>query len=77
MFASQVMCKKEFAWFIFPGSPYGKAQNQFTQILLKLREKKSPDFQLIINLFMPSKKNLTSAFQYYLLQQAYRNKYGK
>lgn len=78
MFASQVMCKKLFAWFIFPGSPYGKAQNQFTQILVKLKgKKKSPDFQLIINHIMSSEKNLTSAFQYYLLQQAYRNKYGK
>lgn len=40
MFASQVMCKKEFAWFIFPGSYYGKAQNQLTQVLVKLKEKK-------------------------------------
>lgn len=44
MFASQVMCKKEFASFIFPGSHYGKAQNQFTQVLVKLKGKKESRF---------------------------------
>lgn len=62
MFASQVMCKKEFAWFIFPGSHYSKAQKQFTQVLVKLKGKKSPDSQLIINHFMSSKKNSDLCF---------------
>lgn len=51
-------CKKEFAWFIFPVSHYGKAQNQLTKVLVKLRGKKSIDFQLIINHFV-SQNNLT------------------
>lgn len=57
MLASQVMCKKDFAWFMFPGSHYSKAQKQFTQVLVKLKGKESPASQLIINHFMSSKKN--------------------
>lgn len=78
MFASQVMCKKEFAWFIFPGSHYVKAQNQFTQVLVKLKGKKESRFSSDNkSLYVKQKKNLTFAFQYFLLQQDYRNKYGK
>lgn len=70
MFASQVTCKKEFSWFIFPGSHYSKAQKQFTEVLVKLKGEKCPDSQLIINHFMSNKKkNLTSAFQHYSLKQ--------
>lgn len=77
MFASQVMCKKAFTSFIFPGSHYGKAQNQCTQVLLKLKGKKESRFSADNKSLYVKQKNLTSAFQYYLLQQDYRNKYGK
>jgi len=76
-FASQVMCKKEFEWFISPGSHYGKTQSQFTQVLVKLKGKKESRFSADNKSLYVNQKNLTSAFQYYLLQQDYRNKYGK
>lgn len=68
MFASQVTCRKEFARFILPGSHYSKAQKQFTQILVKLKGKKSPHSQLIINHFTASKKNSDLCFPALLIK---------
>lgn len=70
MFASHVTCKEEFAWFIFPGSHYSKAQNQFTQVLVKLKGKKKSRFSADNkSLHVKQKKFLTSAFQHYSLKQ--------